>query len=62
MINKNAKLIANLFDKDSLELVATRDGYGKGLIEAGEKDQRFVVLCADLTESTRSEGFAKKFP
>ncbi len=62
MINKNAKLIANLFDKDSLELVATRDGYGKGLIEAGEKDQRVVVLCADLTESTRSEGFAKKFP
>ena len=40
----------------------TRDGYGWGLIEAGEKDPRVVVLCADLTESTRSEGFVKKFP
>lgn len=62
MINPDAKLIANLFNKANIELVATRDGYGKGLIEAGEKDPRIVVLCADLTESTRSQGFAEKFP
>lgn len=39
-----------------------RDGFGEGLIEAGEKDKNVVVLTADLGESTRAEGFAKKFP
>ena len=41
---------------------ATRDGYGTGVVKAGETDERIVVLCADLTESTRSEAFAKQFP
>ncbi len=40
----------------------TRDGYGEGLLAAGEKNPDVVVLCADLTESTRAEAFAKKFP
>lgn len=62
MLNPDAKLVENLFNKSKLEMKATRDGYGLGLIEAGEKDQRVVVLCADLTESTRSQGFAEKFP
>ncbi|MEK7638338.1 MAG: transketolase C-terminal domain-containing protein [Patescibacteria group bacterium] len=44
------------------ELIAIRDGYGKGLVRAGEQDERIVVLCADLTESTRSHWFAEKFP
>lgn len=57
-----AKLVENIFDKEKIEMKATRDGYGLGLIEAGGKDQRVVVLCADLTESTRSQGFAEKFP
>lgn len=43
-------------------MVPTRDGYGKGLLAAGEQDERVVVLCADLTESTRSHWFAEKFP
>lgn len=59
MINKNAHLIPDL---SKPEMAATRDGYGKGLVEAGEKDKRVVVLCADLTESTRSHWFAEKFP
>src|SRR3990167_4617039 len=40
----------------------TRKGYGEGLLEAGEKDPRVVALCADLTESTQTHLFAKKFP
>lgn len=40
----------------------TRNGYGEGLVIAGEEDQNIVVLCADLTESTRSEYFKEKFP
>jgi transketolase len=52
--------------KDTLssevEMAATRDGYGIGLVEAGEKDERIVVLCADLADSTRSGKFRDKFP
>ncbi|OGM96018.1 MAG: transketolase [Candidatus Yanofskybacteria bacterium RIFCSPHIGHO2_02_FULL_38_22b] len=43
-------------------MVPTRDGFGKGLVEAGEKDERVVALCADLTESTRFHWFQQKFP
>lgn len=59
MLNPEAKLISDL---SKPEMVPTRDGYGKGLVTAGEKDPNVVVLCADLTESTRSEEFKKKFP
>ena len=61
MLNSRAKLSPKTFDKD-LEQRATRDGYGEGLVLAGEADPNVVVLCADLTESTRSEAFSKKFP
>lgn len=44
------------------ELIAIRDGYGKALLRLGEQDERVVVLCADVTESTRSHWFAQKFP
>ena len=61
MINPKAKLSKNLFKK-SIDMVPTRNGYGEGLVEAGKKDDRVVALCADLTESTRTEYFRKKFP
>lgn len=47
---------------EEVERVAPRDGYGKGLVEAGKKDERVVVLCCDLTESTRSQWFRDEFP
>jgi len=62
MLNLNAKLINNLLDTKNIQMVPTRDGFGKGLVEAGEKDQRVVVLCADLSESTRVHWFQQKFP
>ena len=40
---------------------ATRDGFGKAIAEIG-KDERIVVLDADLSESTRSIKFKEKFP
>ncbi len=55
------KLNPKLFDKD-IEQVPIRKGYGEGLLIAGEKDARVVALCADLTESTQTYLFAKKFP
>jgi len=40
----------------------SRDGFGKGLLEVGEKDQSVWVLTADVSESTRTHWFAEKFP
>ena len=44
------------------ETGATRDGYGVGVVQAGEHNPNVVVLCCDLTESTKSDAFKKKFP
>lgn len=41
---------------------ATRDGYGKALIELGKQDDRIVVLDADLAAATRTGKFQKEFP
>ena len=60
MLNPDAKLAANIFDTP--ELAPTRDGFGKGAVEAGKADERVVVLSADLAESTRAEWFQKEFP
>lgn len=62
MINPDVKIVENWLDKEKLEIKSTRDGYGKGVVQAGEKDERVVVLCADLAESTRSHLFKEKFP
>lgn len=61
MLNPEAKLIVDPFGKE-IKMVATRDGYGEGLVSAGDENPHVVVLCADLTESTRSLAFAKKYP
>ena len=61
-LNPNAKLVKNILDTKSLEMKPTRDGYGTGLVKAGEKNKNVVVLCADLAESTRSQWFRDKFP
>ena len=39
-----------------------RDGFGRGLVEIGEKNENVVALCADLTESMRIKEFEQKFP
>lgn len=61
MVNSDIFLNSKLFDAN-VERVPTRNGYGKGLVEAGEKNKNVVVLCADLSESTRSLMFQQKFP
>ena len=61
MISKEAKLSKDIFQKD-IEMIPTRQGYGEGLVIAGDKDEQVVVLCADLTDSTRSVLFQEKFP
>lgn len=41
---------------------ATRDAYGKALIELGKENPNVIVMDADLSKSTRTEMFAKVFP
>ena len=43
------------------EMKATREAYGKALVELGEKYD-FVVLDADLAAATKTGMFKKKFP
>lgn len=39
-----------------------RMGFGRGLLEAGRRDERVLALCADLTDSTQMSLFKKEFP
>ncbi len=56
-----SNLVKNLLSKD-IKKVPTRNGYGEGLVELGKKDPNVVVLCADITDSTRSGMFRDAFP
>ncbi len=50
----------NLFD--DLEKKPSRDGFGNALLELGESDPNVWVLTADVSGSTRTNWFAKKYP
>lgn len=40
----------------------TRSGFGAGLLEAGQRNENVVALCADLTGSLKMDAFKKAFP
>ncbi|VAW32414.1 Transketolase, C-terminal section [hydrothermal vent metagenome] len=61
MLNTEIHLVENIFS-DDIKRSATRDGFGTGVVEVGKVDERVMVLCADLSESTRSDEFARLFP
>ncbi len=42
--------------------LATREAYGRTLVELGKKNPNIVVLDADLSCSTKTSYFAKEFP
>ena len=42
--------------------MATREAYGKALVELGEKNDKVVVLDADLAAATKTGMFKKAFP
>jgi transketolase len=41
---------------------ATRDGFGDGLLIAGQQNKNVVALCADLAGSLKMNAFIKAFP
>lgn len=61
MLNQNLKLNTKIFNNDVV-LKSTRSGFGDGLLFAGGNDDRIVALTADLTESTKMNLFAERFP
>lgn len=61
MINKEQKLSKKIFT-GNIPTKAMRDGFGEALVLAGEKEEKVVVLTADLKESTRVHSFCQRFP
>lgn len=57
MLNIDLKL-----DLDNISSKPTRDGYGEGLILAGEKNPDVVALGGDITASVRVDWFRDKYP
>ncbi|HET8581122.1 MAG TPA: transketolase C-terminal domain-containing protein [Candidatus Paceibacterota bacterium] len=60
MINPDAHLREDW--EQPAEEAATRDGFGTGVLDAGKDDERVMVVCADLTESTRTDKFKEAYP
>lgn len=46
----------------TIEMRATRDAYGTALIELAEREPRLLVMDSDLSRSTRTDWFMKRFP
>jgi transketolase len=59
-LNTKLHLAENIFS--SPDQIPARNGYGEGVVEAGRADDNVVVLCCDLTESTRNAEFKENFP
>jgi len=61
MLNPDIKFNPKIFTEE-IEQISPRDGFGEGLVIAGEIDERVVALCADVTESLRMHLFRDRFP
>ncbi len=61
-LNPAIQFAENILDKTKVEQKPIREGFGTGLLKAGEADPNVVALCADLVESTRVILFKEKFP
>ncbi len=61
MLNPNLKLNTKVLNQD-VEKKSTRQGFGEGLLLAGNMNEKIVGLCADLKEPTKMHLFADKFP
>lgn len=49
--------LTGIFDEEPI-----RKGFGRGLLEAGKRDEQVVAACADLTDSTQMSLFKEAFP
>ena len=61
-VPSSAKLNRDWKNTDALKQEPTRNGFGEGLVELGKTDPDVYVMCADLSESTRTHWFKEQFP
>lgn len=61
MLNSDIKFNLEIFT-EKIKQISPRDGFGEGLVLAGEMNEKVVVLCADVTESLRMHLFRDRFP
>lgn len=61
-MSKDLKLNPQLFGDEKIDQLPLRQGFGEGLVEAGDRDDNVVALCSDLTGSTKMNLFAEKYP
>jgi len=61
MLNPELKLNPDLFQENSSK-ASMRDGFGQGLVIAGEKNKEVVALTADVCESVRMNYFRDRYP
>lgn len=61
MLNQELKLNTKMFE-GKVDMIPIRQGFGEGLLKAGEEDKNVVALCADLTDSTKMNLFRERFP
>jgi transketolase len=54
-------LIEDILAKD-IKMEPIRKGFGRGLLEAGRRDEMVVAACADLTDSTQMGLFRDAYP
>lgn len=59
-IRAEMRLVSDLFN--SLDLKATRTGFGEGMSALGETNEKVVALCADLSGSLKLGDFISKWP
>lgn len=46
----------------NVKKAATRDGFGRAMLELGKNNPEIVAVCADLTESNRLTEFRNEYP
>ncbi|MBR0140475.1 MAG: transketolase family protein [Firmicutes bacterium] len=44
------------------DMIATRDSFSKVLVQLGEEDPNIIAMNADLSASTKTDAFEKRFP
>ncbi|MGC8651198.1 MAG: transketolase family protein [Minisyncoccia bacterium] len=60
MLNPELNLNLDIFSSPVKK--SLRDGFGEGLVLAGELNKNVVTLCADVTDSLRMHLFKNRFP
>ncbi|MCA9308652.1 MAG: transketolase C-terminal domain-containing protein [Patescibacteria group bacterium] len=61
MLNTALHLNPNVFE-DDVKVASTREGFGRGLVQAANEDTNIVAITADLRDSTKLTEFANQFP